>query len=247
MLMELDKHTVRQKKWRKLSREEDKISEIQRNIPSVPIKPYQRGWIIYYDLREDCKRRADADVLMAILRMTSHEYETRKVKHIKRIRGLGTRVLEFLSAILGEGEHYMYHDVGPCKKGISKEKFNQLSPTIAKHFYLQEKESRVRKKGMYYASLYHWMIVVKTKPNMITHMRGKDTALETREHELNTLLYDNMQYTGCVPEGWCSGGNWKKYNAGAIRSYYRDQISKYKAGVIEDIPLTPLKDIPPTW
>lgn len=74
----IEKHEVRDKTFRRLEREYERLSRASNNAPIVPLEhPYQRGWVKTYGLRRDVLRRPDVAAFQAALELVNQRVYAR--------------------------------------------------------------------------------------------------------------------------------------------------------------------------
>lgn len=224
--MKLDKQERRYKDFILCKDRFWEINNYRRSMPAVPVKePYQRGWILYLDLRDDIKRRRDYPSIKRAFNLATVEARTRDVKLIKKIRSkkaylpisreVGTRRLGF----------YEF----PQLVKIRKSEYDNLLPSEKKWYDLDSFEEKWASfRGSYYRlNIPLYWIEIKVKPNIITHSYAINPALEKELAELKKKLDVYWKEFG---------HNYStSYPAYKDRAIMRDKIQKFKKSEIEDI------------
>ncbi len=178
--MKPDLKTKKDKNIYALMREWDKLRDITRDAPLVPLeKPYQNGWIKYFVLRDDYTRRADAHVFKAILKEIGTEVFCRKV--------------DFLDH---QGQPY-----GPGLRVVGRNEWEMLgwTPQFKKHFsfgwHRRENvffglrwadEHFVEGKIQGYRMSKPFFLVEAIKPHFVTHTKTIYPEIETRMAEIKS-------------------------------------------------------------
>lgn len=222
--MLLNKHDLKYKRFLKLQERVDELWKEIQKVPLVKLKePYQRGWIVSYELKPEIKRRKDVMVLQHIVDLTYQSYYTRKVQWVKVIRS-GQKKVQ-----IAKGK---WHDLVPKRSGVDVKVYNKLTPQIQKYFDLDTLSELYKKYGhkRYYAYIpQHWMIL-KARPNIVTHERIIGGAVQ-KEHD--RLEQELRAYWRIMP------GNYSvEYAKNHERTKQRALIQKFKHGEIDDIPAT---------
>lgn len=226
--MQLNKQDLKYKEYIKLRNRLDKVYLELRKLVNVELKkPYQSGWIIYYDLRDDIKRRKDYPMIKQILELGYPKAYTRNVKVIKAIRSKESTI-----KIKSRWGLHAISNYYPKSNYITKENYDILQKqalNIDKYFSLDSEYKTRSNRYRYYCTLPQYWLVLKVKPNMITHRYLKGGALEEEE----AYLKDRLWYSGEFISFHVNYGS--SYPAYKDRSKVRDKISKYMKGEIDDI------------
>lgn len=221
--MNLSKHERRYKTYLEYQKKYDEVWDEIRSLPWTPIaKPYQDGWEVYIDVRDDIKSRKDYSEIKEMIEMCYSSQRCRDVKVIRRIR----KTNGFRDIAWGEKK---WRGWLPIRNMLPQYKYEQLEISKRKWF---SKDSYSAKwssfKGFqYFLDIpYYWMIL-KVKPYIVTHTRDKNPKLES---ELKFLR-------GKLQDMWIEFGiNYSSsYPAYKDRAKTRDKIQKFKKGEIEDI------------
>lgn len=222
--MLLHKHDLKYKKFLKLQRRVDELWQQIRKIPLVKLKePYQKGWIVTYELKPEIRRRKDAPVIQEVVNHSYGSYWTRKVEFVKAIRTGQNKIL------VSKGK---WHSLIPGRHKVKVKTYESMAPQIQKYFHLDTLSDLYKKYGYkrYYATVpQHWMNL-KARPYMVTHERIMGGPIQ-KEHD--RLEQELRSYWRTV------GGNYSvTYDKESIRTEQRALIQKFKHGEIEDIPAT---------
>lgn len=222
--MLLHKHDLKYKKFLKLQARVDELWKQICKVPLVKLKePYQKGWIVTYELKPEIRRRKDADVIQQVVDLTYSSNHIRKVEWVKAIRSGAKKVI-----VKGN----KWHSLIPGRSGLKVEEYEKLPPAVAKYFDLDTLSDLYKKYGYkrYYATVpQHWMNL-KARPYMVTHERIMGGPIQ-KEHD--RLEQELRSYWRTV------GGNYSvTYDKEAVRTEQRTLIQKFKNGEIDDIPAT---------
>jgi hypothetical protein len=227
----LNKEELKYKEFLKLQKKIDKLWEKLKAMPNVKLKePYQRGWIIKYDVRDDIKNRADYPAIKELLEKGWHDTETNNVNVIRAIRRGDTQVrIKNRWGQLDSITNYY-----PRRADISEAEYLQecaISKTANKYYILDTLSEKYRKHGYkrYYLSFPNYWLVLKVRPNIITHTKLKGGALQ-KEHD---FLCDRVYYSGEFSSFLTNYGS--SYPAHKDRGRTRTKISKFVHGKEEDI------------
>lgn len=202
-----------------------RIQEINKKLRTLPLKkldtPFQKGWLVYFDIREDIKSRKDYIYIKEAFDLTYKDnYLLEKdPKHITMIRS-GVQYYK------KEGKIILLY---PGKRSISKKVYESLKPQTQKYFYLDTLSYSYEKykREFYFLNLPRYFLVLKTKKNIITHYIERGGELEKERAYLKDLFnsVDNPLLTNFS----------KSYPKSKMRTETRDKIQKFKKGEIEDI------------
>jgi hypothetical protein len=221
--MKPDKYKKKHKEYLELQRKQDEIWNQIKNLPLVELeKPYQKGWLIKFELRDDIKRRDDVDIIQQVVDLSFRERYTTKVGEVKLIRA-GLR-----SYRNGRGNLV---SLLPHGRTLSVKEYEVLSPQIQKYFYLNTTDERYNKWGhkYYISSLPSFYLKLKTRPNMITHIRLRGGDLQSEYDKINFRLW----HSGEFAEFYIGyGGSYPK-SYGRVQT--RDKIRKFLKGEVEDL------------
>lgn len=202
------------------------IHRCRRTMPAVPLKePYQRGWILYLDLREDIKRRKDYPSIKKAFDLARVDARTRDIKVIKKVRSSKGFLPLCRSLDVKKTGFYQF----PQLAKIRKSEYESLLPSEKKWYELAPFEEKwAAFRGSYYQlNIPLYWIEVKVKPNIITHAYAINPALEKELAELQKKLDVYWKEFG---------HNYStSYPAYKDRAIIRDKIQKFKRGEIEDI------------
>lgn len=214
----MNKHEKEYKQFLEYGR---RIRQLEKKIaeqPTVRLKePYQRGWEVYLDFRDDIKNRKDYPELKEVLNLTDKPFETRDINLIRYIRSHRS-----LSGFHYGRDRYRTYDFE--FRRMFKGEYHNLPVDIRKHFIqLSDKYG----KEYWYPKIPDYWFIVKTRPNIITHTKDiggrlyKELAyLEDKRSQLGTKFWINYS---------------SSYPAYKDRAITRDKVSKFLKGEIEDI------------
>jgi len=176
------KRTIRkdvEKQIRKKYRRSDELWDIRRNTPWIPLdKPYQKGFVRFFALRDDVKRSKDGDFFEEILKKINTYMYSESRQFLKKKRKLGRRIYVERVQKLKRISSYSWNDP----------KFG-LTPRERQYFLKQEEYCSARKTYVpYYEFTESWRFTLRTRPNMITHYKPVNFELEKECAELGDYL-----------------------------------------------------------
>ena len=187
------------------------LEKQKRNLPLVPLeKPYQKGYVRFFVLREDVKQGKQADFFETLLeKINTYQYaDTRKFQKKKKRRG--KRVY-----IARKQELYAFSQ-WEWERALEKGKFTQKERA-----YFARIECFNRQKDrfeIHYEFTEAWRFELRVKPNMITHYRPVDVAIEREFAELDKIIndYNNWNIITKIIYGHSYRYSWmyyeKRYN-----------------------------------
>ena len=194
----------------------------RRELPLVPFeKPYQKGYVRFFVLREDVRQGKQADFFATLLeKINTYQYaDTRKFQKKKKRRG--KRVY-----IARKQELYSFSQ-WEWERALERGKFTQKERA-----YFAKIECFNRQKDrfeIHYEFTEAWRFELRVKPNMITHYRPVDIAIERELAELDKII-DGHKNWGIIHSKIYGGSySWNQYQ----KRYMPKE--KYKR--------TPLKEI----
>ena len=176
------KRTIRkdvEKQIRKKYKRSKELWNIRRNIPLIPLnKPYQRGFVRFFVVREDVMKTNDRDFFDGILKKINTYLYSESRQFLKKKRKFGRRIYVEREQKLNRISFYSWNDP----------KFG-LTPRERQYFLKQEEYCPVRKRDdTYYEFIEPWRFILRIRPNMITHYKPVDFELEKEYAELESYL-----------------------------------------------------------
>ena len=194
----------------------------RRELPLVPLeKPYQKGYVRFFVLREDVRQGKQAEFFATLLeKINTYQYaDTRKFQKKKKRRG--KRVY-----IARKQELYAFSQ-WEWERALEKGKFTQKERA-----YFAKIECFNRQKDrfeIHYEFTEAWRFELRVKPNMITHYRPVDVAIERELAELDKIIDDHKNWGTITHKIYGRRNSWNQFQ----KSYTPKE--KYKR--------TPLKEI----
>ena len=194
----------------------------RRELPLVPLeKPYQKGYVRFFVLREDVRQGKQADFFATLLeKINTYQYaDTRKFQKKKKRRG--KRVY-----ISRKQELYTFSQ-WEWERALEKGKFTQKERA-----YFAKIECFNRQKDrfeIHYEFTEAWRFELRVKPNMITYYRPVDIAIERELAELDKIIDDYKNWGIIHSKIYGRSYSWRQYQ----KRYMPKE--KYKR--------TPLKEI----
>ena len=194
----------------------------RRELPLVPLeKPYQKGYVRFFVLREDVRQGKQADFFATLLeKINTYQYaDNRKFQKKKKRRG--KRVY-----IARKQELYTFSQ-WEWERALERGKFTQKERA-----YFAKIECFNRQKDrfeIHYEFTEAWRFELRVKPNMITHYRPVDIAIERELAELDKIIDDYKNLGIIHSKIYGRSYSWRQYQ----KRYMPKE--KYKR--------TPLKEI----
>lgn len=219
----LNKKDKKYKEYLKLVKKVDEVGTKFYRQELVKLdEPYQCGWEIIYDVREDIKRREDYPYIKELIELSYYPNYTRNVNLVRAIRRKE-------NSFQGKRGIVLVNSCLPHRKDLYKEDLVNLK--LNKWYELDERHpSYIKyKREIYKLTLPSYWLVLKVKPYIVTHTRGRDAELESEYDKLRKELYFSGKYDKFIPNYGSS------YPAYKDRTKLRDSISKFKNGQIDDI------------
>ena len=176
----------------------------RRELPLVPLeKPYQKGYVRFFVLREDVRQGKQADFFATLLaKINTYQYaDNRKFQKKKKRRGKRIylpRKQELLS-------FRQWEWVDAIEKG-------KLVAEECKYFMKVERYNSVCKRfEIYYEFAEPWRFELRVKPNMITHYRPLDIAIERELAELDKIISDYKNWGIIHSKIYGGSYSWNQY------------------------------------
>ncbi|EFK37268.1 Uncharacterised protein [Chryseobacterium gleum] len=208
------KRTIRkdvEKQIRKKYRRSKELWEIRRNIPWIPLdKPYQRGFVRFFVVREDVMRSKDGDFFEGILKKINTYMYSESRRFLKKKRKFGRRIYVERVQKLQHISSYSWNDP---KLGLTARE--------RPYFLRQEEYCPARKSYVpYYEFIEPWRFILRIRPNMITHYKPVDFELDKECAELDDYLWQH-KIVGIINKtmyGKSSSGKRKREDISLIKS-----------------------------
>jgi len=237
--MNLKKQIKREKEFLSLCRRRDFLFDKIRKSPLQKLKvPYQSGWDIYVDVRDDIKNRKDYPLIKYLIDNHTKPEHTDNIRLVRLCRKIKSwsAIKEDLWKEARKNKSLRIPQLFQYKT-YNLEFYHSLPEQVKKHFQIRKDVFYLgnNENCRFYTSLDipdYW-IQLRVKPHMVTHERilRPDLISELSEVEFNIQYYRE--------KGWTpKGKNWNygsSFPASNYRMYTRDQISKFLKGEIEDI------------
>nr|WP_314290402.1 hypothetical protein [uncultured Capnocytophaga sp.] len=176
----------------------------RRELPLVPLeKPYQKGYVRFFVLREDVRQGKQAEFFATLLeKINTYQYaDTRKFQKKKKRRG--KRVY-----ISRKQELYTFSQ-WEWERALEKGKFTQKERA-----YFAKIECFNRQKDrfeIHYEFTEAWRFELRVKPNMITHYRPVDIAIERELAELDKIIDDYKNWGIIHSKIYGRSYSWNQY------------------------------------
>jgi len=168
-----------EKQIRKKYNRSDKLWEIRRSIPWIPLEnPYQRGFVRFFVLRDDVKRSKDADFFEGILNKINNYLYSESRLFLKKKKKHGRRIYVEREQKLKRISSLGWNDP---KLGFTQRE--------RQYFLKKEEYNPFRKRNdIYYEFIEPWRFTLRVRPNMITHYKPLNSELEKECDELGSYL-----------------------------------------------------------
>ena len=176
----------------------------RRELPLVPLeKPYQKGYVRFFVLREDVRQGKQADFFATLLeKINTYQYaDTRKFQKKKKRRG--KRVY-----IARKQELYTFSQ-WEWQRALESGKFTEKERAyFAKIEYFNRPKDRFE---TYYEFTEAWRFELRVKPNMITHYRPVDVAIEREFAKLGKVINDHKNWGIIHSKIYGGSYSWNQY------------------------------------
>ena len=188
------------------------LEKRRRNLPLVPLeKPYQKGYVRFFVLREDVRQGKQADFFATLLeKINTYQYaDNRKFQKKKKRRRKPVYVAR-------KQELYAFNQ-WEWQRALERGKFTEKECA-----YFARIECFNRQKDRFethYEFTEAWRFELRVKPNMITHYRPVDVAIERELAELDKIIndYNNWNIIAKIIYGHSYRYSWlyyeKRYNS----------------------------------
>ena len=180
------------------------LEKQKRTMPLVPLeKPYQKGYVRFFVVRDDVKRSKLGDFFENLLaKINTYQYaDNRKFQKKKKRRGKRIylpRKQELLS-------FRQWEWVDAIEKG-------KLVAEECKYFMKVERYNSVCKRfEIYYEFAEPWRFELRVKPNIITHYRPLDVAIEREFAELDKIIDDHKNWGTITHKIYGRRNSWNQY------------------------------------
>ncbi|SIQ40837.1 hypothetical protein [Chryseobacterium sp. RU33C] len=207
------KRTIRKDVERQIRAKYERSRElwkIRKNLPLMPLdKPYQKGFVRFFVVRNDVKQSKDRDFFEGILKKINTYMYSDNRKFLKKKRKFGRKI---------------YVEREQKLRYITSFSWNypKLELTDRERQYFEKKEDYypVRKIfGTYYQFTEPRRFTLRVKPNMITHYKPLDLELEKEYAALDSYLGQHKVIGIIHKTILCKSNPWKEtYQRKLIKS-----------------------------
>lgn len=199
-----------EKQIRKQYKRSRELWKIRRNLPLIPLdKPYQKGFVRFFVVRDDVKQSKDGDFFEGILKKINTYSYSENRKFLKKKRKFGRKIYVEREQKLRYITSFSWNDP-------------KLGLTDRERQYFEKKEDYcpVRKVfGTYYKFTEPWRFTLRVKPNMITHYKPLDLELEKEYAVLDSYLGEYKVIGIMNKTILCKSNPWKEtYQRKLIKS-----------------------------
>jgi hypothetical protein len=202
-----------EKKIRKKYKYSDQLWEMKRNIPLVPLeKPYQKGFVRFFVVRDDVKRSKDGSFFEGLLKKINTEMRSPTRKFLKKKRRRGRKI--YVPREQRVANIYPHEWDNP-KSGLTERE--------KQYFIRKDNYCPVRKSyKVYYEFTEPWRFILRVRPNIITHYKPLQSDLEKEIDETDSFL-NRYKVRGIIHKTIYGRPNpWKN-------KYRRDRMKSLKA------------------
>lgn len=256
--MVLNKQERKFKRYVALQKDYNDVLDAERKLPWTEVKPYQDGWFIYIDFRDEVKRRDDYPHLKAALDLVHKRGRTKSPKMVNRLRNVkrldklydlfkvGTVNSQFTwyeslsqcyaDEFKGSLPYWdSYGDVPPVLARCRTEAYEKAHPATQKWLYkIEDSTKHWGLKSWYKSLIPDHFFKVKVKPAYVTHEKNIDPALMKKKAELRTAMEEYWRVCG-------GGSSWDRFARRSgnrnHRAAQRAAIQKVLKGISEDFEL----------
>lgn len=180
--MKPNKHELTLKVYIKAEKELRKVYEQLWALPKTPIKePYQHGWDLIVDLREDYNKEKTPIVKGLITKFATNSW-TRNAKHVSSIRKKPS--ISDVNALSRSKFFLSGYNLGV--RSITQKEYDKLSVQEKKYFTYWE--PLFAKHQPWHFNLPRHYLVVRIKKHIVTHKQEIDPQLLKRKDELSKIL-----------------------------------------------------------
>lgn len=207
------KRTIRkdvEKQVRKKYERSRELWKIRRNLPLLPLdKPYQKGFVRFFVVRDDVRQSKDGDFFEGILKKINTYMYSENRKFLKKKRKFGRKI---------------YVEREQKLRYITSFSWNypklELTDRERQCFEKKEDYCPVRKIfKTYYLFTEPWRFTLRVKPNMITHYKPLDLELEKEIAALDSYLGQHNVIRIMHKINLCKPNPWKeRYQRELIKS-----------------------------
>ena len=180
------------------------LEKQRRNLPLIPLeKPYQKGYVRFFVLREDVRQGKQADFFATLLeKINTYQYaDNRKFQKKKKRRCKPVYV-----ARKQELRSFSQREL---ERALDSGEFS-----VKEYLYFARVECFNRQKDCfetYYEFTEPWRFELRVKPNMITHYRPVDIAIERELAELDKIIDDHKNWGTITHKIYGRHNSWNQY------------------------------------
>lgn len=207
-----------EKQVRKKYKRHREVWKLRRNIPLIPLeRPYQKGFVRFFVVRDDVKRSKDGDFFENLLKKINTEMYSDTRKFLKKKRKFGRRIYVEKEQKTANVLPWEWNNP---KFGLTERERQYF---VKREYYAHNK--RLIKE--YYEFIEPWRFVLRVKPNIITHYKPLDEDLEREYNALDSHL-NQHKVIGIIQKNiYGKPDKWKdKYKRKTnVRKYFHFRIS----------------------
>ena len=180
------------------------LEKQKRTMPLVPLeKPYQKGYVRFFVVRDDVKRSKLGDFFENLLaKINTYQYaDNRKFQNKKKRRRKPVYV--------ARKKELRSFSQWELKRALNSGEFS-----LDEYFYFARIESFNRQKDrfeIYYEFAEPWRFMLRVRPNIITHYRPINLEIEYELAELDKVLNDYKNWGIIQKKVFCNGYTWNRY------------------------------------
>lgn len=185
MLNERDR---RVKKYLALRRREKEVSEEIDDIPLVKLdEAIQRGWEVYIALSDEAKRHKHYSLFEMVIQKYGMTYTTKKVDIVREVRKVRKyHLLKYLFTTSINGQTYYS---GPQLRRLNLKNCQSFEDKYRSRYiipYSYDKDGNYKDWQFY---IPHQFLILKVRPNMLSHRKLINTDLESEKFLLNRKIW----------------------------------------------------------
>lgn len=210
------------KEYLKLERRLNELYRLSRKLPLIKLEnPYQRGWVIFYELRKASKNKPDAAKIERAIKLGYRKEYTRSISHVKNVRR-GTNVK---------------NPIIPGRKSLE---LKNIPEELRRYFVVDPGKSKWFNRVIYRISISEHLLYKRVKPNIVEYEVDTtyDAEIDKIRNEMSSNKFLKFYYRNSSK---------KRFNSSQQRMLERDRISKFKKGEKENVDIENHKRVSRWW
>ncbi|GEN75762.1 hypothetical protein [Chryseobacterium hagamense] len=205
---------------------------MKRNTPLVPLeKPYQKGFIRFFVVRDDVKRSKDGRFFEELLKKINTEMRSPTRKFLKKKRKRGKKI--YVPREQRVANVYPREWNSP-KSGLTKRE--------KQYFAMKDNYCPVKKSyKVYYEFTEPWRFILRVRPDIITHYKPLQSDLEKeidgtdsflKRHKVQGIIHKNIYGR---PDPWKN--RYKRDRRKSLKAFHYNISATAVADRLEDTDL----------